>query len=114
MAEKDTPEKGYRPDLWEKGKDGKYEFKGSAQMAMKHPLLPPEIREFKTAKPSRGGGGGGSGGGSGNLGGGAGATGADLLHTMNPQKLMKKGGSVGASKRGDGIAQRGKTKGRLL
>ena len=51
MADKDTPEKGYRPDLWQKGTDGKYEFIGSAQMAMKHPLLPPEIREFKTAKP---------------------------------------------------------------
>jgi hypothetical protein len=29
-------------------------------------------------------------------------------------KKMKKGGAVKASKRGDGIAQRGKTKGRLL
>lgn len=110
MAEKDTPEKGYRPDLWEKGKDGVYEFKGSAHMAMKHPLLPPEIRELKTDKPSRGGGGG-----SGTLGGG-GTKSGDLLHQMNPQKLMKKGGAIksSASSRGDGIAQRGKTKGRMV
>ena len=62
---------------------------------------------------TRGGGGGGGvrGGGSGTLGGGAGATGADLLHMMNPQKLMKKGGAVkSASARADGIAIRGKTR----
>ena len=40
-------------------------------------------------------------------GGGAGS----LLHEMNPQKLMKKGGSVRtASQRADGIAIRGKTR----
>ena len=56
---------------------------------------------------------GGSGvrGGAGSLGGGAGATGANLLRTMNPQKLMKKGGAVkSASARADGIAIRGKTR----
>lgn len=56
---------------------------------------------------------GGSGvrGGAGSLRGGAGATGADLLRTMNPQKLMKKGGVVkSASARADGIAIRGKTR----
>jgi len=43
-------------------------------------------------------------------GGGAGS----LLREMNPQKLYKKGGMISASKRGDGIAQRGKTKGRMV
>ena len=38
-----------------------------------------------------------------------------LLHEMNPQKLYKKGGAVkSASSRADGIAQRGKTKGRMV
>ena len=50
-------------------------------------------------KPSGGGRGEGTGAGS-------------LLHQMNPQKLMKKGGT--ASSRGDGCAQRGKTKGRMV
>jgi hypothetical protein len=31
----------------------------------------------------------------------------------SPMRPMKKGGSVSASKRGDGIAQRGKTKGKM-
>jgi len=35
-----------------------------------------------------------------------------LLRQMNPQKLMKKGGT--ASSRGDGCCQRGKTKGRMV
>jgi len=48
-------------------------------------------------------GGGGARGGSGSLGGGAGATGADLLHQMNPQKLIKKGGVVRNNKRRAGI-----------
>lgn len=57
----------------------------------------------------------GSVGGGGKLGplnqGGAGATGADLLHMMNPQKLMKTGGKVRtASQRADGCACRGKTR----
>jgi hypothetical protein len=38
----------------------------------------------------------------------------NLLHEMNPQKLYKKGGKVSASSRADGIAQRGKTKGRVV
>lgn len=39
----------------------------------------------------------------------------DLMETVRKApKLMKSGGSVGASKRGDGIATRGKTKGRIL
>ena len=50
-------------------------------------------------KPSGGGRGEGTGAGS-------------LLHQMNPQKLMKKGGTT--SSRGDGCAQRGKTKGRMV
>ena len=37
-----------------------------------------------------------------------------MLREMNPQKLYKKGGMISASKRGDGIAQRGKTKGRMV
>ena len=37
-----------------------------------------------------------------------------LLREMNPQKLYKKGGKVSsASKRADGIAQRGKTRGMM-
>jgi len=135
MADKDTPEKGYRPDLWEKGKDGKYEFKGSAHMAMKNPLLPPEIREFKTAKPIKnpnmdwesrkatlikpekpkpsksGGGSGGAPSDTRQM-----QLGADLdPKTMMKREDMKKGGAVkSASSRGDGIAQRGKTKGRMV
>jgi hypothetical protein len=47
----------------------------------------------------RGGGGGGAG---------------SLLREMNPQKLYNKGGAVkSASSRADGIAQRGKTRGRV-
>lgn len=39
----------------------------------------------------------------------------DLVDTFrNAPKLMKKGGAVGASKRADGIAIRGKTKGRVI
>lgn len=39
----------------------------------------------------------------------------DLMETVRKApKLMKSGGSVGASKRGDGIATRGKTKGRII
>jgi hypothetical protein len=50
-------------------------------------------------------------GGRGDFGRGAGS----MLREMNPQKLMKKGGKVSsASSRGDGIAQRGKTKGRVV
>jgi hypothetical protein len=47
--------------------------------------------------------------------GGGGGGGGSLLREMNPQKLYKKGGSVkSASARADGIAQRGKTKGRIV
>lgn len=39
----------------------------------------------------------------------------DLMETFRKApKLMKKGGSVNAGKRADGIAQRGKTKGRII
>ena len=39
----------------------------------------------------------------------------DLMETVRKApKLMKSGGSVSASKRGDGIATRGKTKGRII
>jgi len=52
---------------------------------------------------TRGGGGGGSGG-----------TAADMKMLLNP-KAMKKGGKVSsASKRADGIATKGKTKGRIV
>jgi hypothetical protein len=40
---------------------------------------------------------------------------SDSLAKLTPSKTFKKGGKVaGASKRGDGIAQRGKTRGRYL
>lgn len=65
-----------------------------------YPSVDPVERRV-TAQPSRGRG----------EGGGAGS----LLHEMNPQKLMKKGGAVkSASSRADGIAKRGKTKGRMV
>jgi hypothetical protein len=55
------------------------------------------------------GGAGGSGGS-----GGSGGTAADMKMLLNP-KAMKKGGAVkSASSRGDGCAQRGKTKGRMV
>jgi hypothetical protein len=112
MADKDTPEKGYRPDLWEKNKDGKYEFKGSAHMAQRYPLLPPDIRDLEApAKKRMGGGSGGR----------ASSTremqlGAELdPKAMMKREGMKKGGKVSsASFRADGIAQRGKTKGRMV
>ena len=52
----------------------------------------------------------------GRLGGGSGASSSgSLLREMNPQKLYKKGGTVrSASARADGIAQRGKTRGRMI
>jgi hypothetical protein len=59
----------------------------------------PEAEAEPAQKPSGGGRGEGTGAGS-------------LLHQMNPQKLMKKGGT--ASSRGDGCCQRGKTKGRMV
>jgi len=40
-------------------------------------------------------------------------SGAPKLAAFNPQKTYKAGGAVSASKRADGIAQRGKTKGRM-
>jgi hypothetical protein len=48
--------------------------------------------------------------------GGRGESGAgSLLRAMNPQKLYKKGGTVkSASSRADGVAQRGKTRGRMV
>lgn len=51
----------------------------------------------------------------GRLGGGSGASSSgSLLREMNPQKLYKKGGTVrSASARADGIAQRGKTRGKM-
>ena len=60
------------------------------------------VKEGKAAFGPRGGvGGGGSGG-------------AELKSIMNP-KAMKKGGKVSsASSRADGIAQRGKTRGRMV
>jgi hypothetical protein len=46
---------------------------------------------------------------------GEGTSAGSLLRQMNPQKLYKKGGKVSsASSRGDGCAQRGKTKGRMV
>lgn len=52
----------------------------------------------------------------GRLGGGSGgASAGSLLREMNPQKLYKKGGAVkSASSRADGIAQRGKTRGKIV
>jgi hypothetical protein len=42
-------------------------------------------------------------------------TAADSMSKLTPSKTFKKGGKVaGASKRGDGIAQRGKTRGRYM
>ena len=64
-----------------------------------YPSVDP-VERRPTAQPSGGRGGGG----------GAGS----LLREMNPQKLYKKGGMVSASKRADGIAQRGKTRGRVV
>jgi hypothetical protein len=64
-----------------------------------YPSVDP-VERRPTAQPS---GGRGQGGGAGSL-----------LREMNPQKLYKKGGMISASKRGDGIAQRGKTKGRMV
>ena len=48
--------------------------------------------------------------------GGRGESGAgSLLREMNPQKVYKKGGAVkSASARADGVAQRGKTRGRMV
>jgi hypothetical protein len=47
--------------------------------------------------------------------GGRGAGAGSLLREMNPQKMYKKGGAVrSASSRADGIAQRGKTRGRIV
>jgi hypothetical protein len=65
-----------------------------------------KAREFvKEGKAAFGPRGGGVGGGSG---------GAELKSIMNP-KAMKKGGKVSsASSRADGIAQRGKTRGRMV
>lgn len=61
--------------------------------------------EKAPARPRPMGGGAGTGGGSG---------GADLKSITNP-KSMKKGGKVSsASSRADGIAQRGKTRGRMV
>lgn len=122
MADKDTPEKGYRPDLWEKGKDGKYEFKGSPQMAMRYPLLPPEIRNLEApAKKRTGGGSGGRASSTREM---------DLGSELDPKALMKrgvsdweseggramkKGGKVkSASSRADGCVMRGKTRGKIV
>jgi len=75
------------------------------------PAKDARAESLKARAKSSVGGSGVRGGGSGSIGGGAGATGADLLHMMNPQKLMKKGGAVkSASARADGIAIRGKTR----
>ena len=42
-------------------------------------------------------------------------TAADSMSKLTPSKTFKKGGKVaGASKRGDGIAQRGKTRGKYM
>jgi hypothetical protein len=58
-----------------------------------------EVERRPTAQIRGGGGGGGAG---------------SLLREMNPQKLYNKGGAVkSASSRADGIAQRGKTRGRV-
>ena len=47
--------------------------------------------------------------------GGRGSGAGSLLREMNPQKMYKKGGAVrSASARADGIAQRGKTRGRMV
>ncbi len=47
--------------------------------------------------------------------GGRGTGAGSLLREMNPQKMYKKGGAVrSASSRADGIAQRGKTRGRMV
>lgn len=113
MAEKDTPEKGYRPDLWEKNRDGVYEFKGSSQMAKRYPLLPPEIRDIEVPRNKRMGGGSG----------GAGASDTrkmQLGSELDPKAMMKregmkKGGAVkSASSRADGCAMRGKTRGKIV
>ena len=74
-----------------------------------YPAVEP-VERRPTAQPSsgRGGGRGGGGGGIGTpsqLGG--------AKREFNPFK-MKQGGKVSASSRGDGIAQRGKTKGRIV
>ncbi len=112
MADKDTPEKGYRPDLWEKGKDGKYEFKGSPQMAMRYPLLPPEIRNLEApAKKRTGGGSGGAASDTREM-----QLGSELdPKAMMKREGMKKGGAVkSASARADGCAMRGKTRGKIV
>jgi len=88
-----------------------------SQMKNESPELKAAAREAlqKEYRGSRDDGGGGRGGSGGGGRGGAGATGADLLRTMNPQKLMKKGGKVSsASSRADGCAVKGKTKGRMV
>jgi len=78
---------------------------------IKAPSKDARAESLKARAKSSVGGGSGVRGGSGSLGGGAGVTGADLLHQMNPQKLMKKGGAVkSASARADGCAIRGKTR----
>ena len=120
----DKPEKGYRPDLWEKGRDGTYAFKGSAAMAHRYPLLPPEIRDYvpPTKKPRSGGGSGGAGA--------SGTRDMQLGSDLDPKALMKrgesdweseggramkKGGAVkSASARADGCAMRGKTRGKIV
>ena len=76
---------------------------------VKAPTKDARAESIKNSMTS-GGGSGIRGGGSGTLGGG-GTKSGDLLHQMNPQKLMKKGGAVkSASARADGCAIRGKTR----
>jgi hypothetical protein len=103
----DTLEKGYNPDLWEKNKDGAYEFKGSMYQQRKFPLLPPDIRDnIVPTKKSKTGGSGGSGPRDMQLG-----SDLDPKAMMKKEERMKSGGKVkSASSRADGCAIRGKTR----
>ena len=83
----------------------RYEKEEERRRADERSLAPYEKKEKEMR--SRGGGRGSAGGG--------GMNPTDIEKVPGKRQLkMKKGGSVSASKRADGIAQRGKTRGRIM